>query len=104
MITIQVIPCAGVDAYKILRDKVTREAQTWSWKNKAKTLLVHVKARSGYIKVGSSDNVLTAKINPRGSYPYFLREKFIGRLVAWFPEELFALNIQFLQESKEKKK
>lgn len=104
MITIQVIMRPGIDAYKILRDKVTREAQTWSWKNKSKTVLVHVKAKTGYIKVSGSDNVLTARIHPYQDRPEFLAEKFVGRLVAWFPNELFAITIQVISESGNQKK
>jgi hypothetical protein len=98
MISIQVIPRSGLDAYKLLRDKVTHDAQTWSWRNKAKTRLVHKNAPSGYIEVASADTVLTAQIYPQDGNPYFFVEKLIGRLVAWFPEDLFAINIQFIPD------
>ena len=38
---------------------------------------------------------------------YFLTEKFIGRLIAWFPDDLLAINLQVTadpQTSKRKKK
>ena len=104
MITVQVVPRSGRDAYKLLRDKVTHEAQTWSWANKAKTKLSHLGRDRGYISVSSADNVLTAQIYPKEADPYFLTEKFIGRLVAWFESDLFAINIQFIPDEKPKKK
>ncbi|MBI4402460.1 MAG: hypothetical protein HY581_12615 [Nitrospirae bacterium] len=104
MITIQVIPRGGRDAYKLLRHKVIHEAQTWSWANKAKTRLSHTRKDSGYIEVSSADNVLIAQLHPQDSDPYFLVEKFVGRLVAWFEPELFAINIQFIPDEKKKRK
>jgi hypothetical protein len=93
MIVLQVVPRGGRDAYKLLRDKVTHEAQTWSWKNKAKTRLSHSSpSASGYIEVSSADGVVIAQVRPtNGADPYFLTEKFIGRLVAWFKDELLAI-------------
>jgi hypothetical protein len=90
MLKIQVIPQSGTDAYRLLRDKVTHEAQTWSWDNKAKTRLVHSGEERGYIEVSSADGVLVAELHSGDRGDYFLIEKFVGRLVAWFPEELFA--------------
>ena len=104
MIIIQVIPRDGHDAYKMLRDKVTHGAQTFSWGNKAKTRLYHAKKNSGYIEVASADNILVAQIYPLDPDPYFLTEKFIGRMVAWFRNDLFAINIQFVPEEKKKRK
>ena len=104
MITIQVIPRGGLDAYKMLRDKVRLTAQTWSWKNKARTRLVHLNSPNGYIQVTSADNVLTARIHSLPDSHYFLVEKFIGRLVAWFPGDIFAINVQFVPDESPKKR
>jgi hypothetical protein len=104
MIKIQVVPQGGSDAYRLLRDKVTHEAKTWSWDNKAKTRLVHSGQSTGYVEVGSADGVLVAELYPGESGQYFLIEKFVGRLVAWFPQELFAINIQFVPEVRKPKK
>ena len=108
MLSLQVIPRTGVDAYRMLRDKVTHEARTWSWKNKAKTRLSHKQNPGGYIEVGSADGVLVAEIHPADEDDtYFFAEKFIGRLVAWFQPDLAAINIQFrdapVQPSRRKK-
>jgi hypothetical protein len=102
MLKLQVIPQTGVDAYKLLRNKVTNEARTWSWSNKAKTRLRHSRQNSGYIQVATAAGVLTAEIHPASDGPYFLTEKFIGRLIAWFPEDLLAINLQFAPESHRK--
>jgi hypothetical protein len=96
MLSLQVIPRAGVDAYRLLRDKVTHEARTWSWKNKRKTRLVHKQNAAGYIDVGSADGVVVAEIHAANETDtYFFAEKFIGRLVAWFLPDLAAINLQF---------
>ena len=58
----------------------------------------------GYIVVSSADKLLTAQINPKESDPYFLTEKFMGRLVAWFKSDLFAIKIQFIPDKKHKRK
>jgi hypothetical protein len=103
MIHIQVIPRGSRDAYKMLRDKVTHGAQTWAWTNKSKTRLRHSRENTGYIEVASADSVLVAQIHPKDSDAYFLTEKFIGRLVAWFEEELFAINVQFIPDEKKRR-
>jgi hypothetical protein len=102
MITIQVVPRGGRDAYKLLRDKVTHEAQTWQWANRAKTRLQHINWDTGYIEVSSADNVLNAQIQAKGSDPFFLVEKFVGRLVAWFGNELIAINLQFIPDERDR--
>ncbi len=104
MIVMQVVPRAGHDAYKLLRDKVTHEARTWSWSNKAKTRLRHTQSPSGYIEVGSADGVLVGQIRPGQGDAYFLAEKFIGRLVAWFEGDLAAVNLQFIPEERKGKR
>lgn len=96
MLSLQVIPRAGVDAYRLLRDKVAHGAHTWSWKNKAKTRLIHKRNAAGYIEVGSADGVVVAEIHAtHETDTYFFAEKFIGRLVAWFLPDLAAINVQF---------
>jgi hypothetical protein len=104
VILIQLIPNARNDAYKLLRDKVSHEAATWSWKNKAKTRLVHANI-DGYIEIGSADGVVVAKVFPKTqNYEYYLVEKFIGRLVAWFRDDLAAINVQFLADAPVKRR
>jgi hypothetical protein len=96
MLSLQVVPRAGVDVHRLLRDKVAHGAQTWSWKNKAKTRLIHKRNGAGYIKVGSADGVVVAEIHAtHETDTYFFAEKFIGRLVAWFLPDLAAINVQF---------
>ena len=97
MLRLQVVPRSGVDAYRLLRDKVTYEAQTWTWKNKTKTRLTRSNdPKRGYIEVASADGVVVAEIRPaRKNDDWFFAEKFIGRLVAWFPSEIAAINVQF---------
>ncbi len=96
MIVLQVVPRAGVDAYKLLRHKVTHEAKTWSWTNRRKTRLRHHRVKAGHIDVSSADGVLVAQIRPADPAElFFLAEKFIGRLIAWFEEDLQAINLQF---------
>jgi hypothetical protein len=104
MIVIQAIPKHEFDAYKMLRDKVSREAATWYWANKAKTRLQHVRSK-GYIKVRGADGLLIARVYPKVSSDlFYLAEKLFGRLIAWFEEELIAVNIQFAGEETPKKK
>ena len=101
MLVVQVVPRAGRDAYKLLRDKVTHEARTWSWANRAKTRLKHSQIEDGYVEVASADGVLIASIHPAEKTDlFFLAEKFIGRLTAWFADDLAAINMQFLLEER----
>jgi hypothetical protein len=82
MISIQVIPKQDLDAYKLLRDKVTHGAATWYWANKAKSRLRHAQIKKGYIEVGSAEGVLVANIfrkEPRDLF--YLSEKFMGDLL-----------------------
>lgn len=103
MILIQVVPNGNNDAYRLLRDKVSHEANTWSWKNKGKTKLEHVNS-DGYIEVGSAEGILVARIFPKDkSNEFYLSEKFMGRLVAWFKEDLAAINVQFVADPPAKK-
>jgi hypothetical protein len=96
MVTMQVVPRPGRDVYRLLRDKVTHEAKTWSWSNRAKTRLQHTQVMRGYIEVRSADSILVASVYPRAPQDLFmLTEKFIGRLTAWFPDDIMAINMQF---------
>jgi hypothetical protein len=101
MILIQVVPAQGLDAYRLLRDKVTHEAATWYWANKAKSRLRHAQVKKGYIEVSSADGILIAQIVPKDPRDkFYLSEKFIGRLIAWFGGKLVAVNIQFVGQKK----
>jgi hypothetical protein len=100
VITIQVVPGAEIDAYRLLRTKVSREASTWFWHNKARTRLRHTQRKhGGYIEVAGANGVLVARVVPASPTDlFYLVEKFVGRLVAWFEEELVTINIQFVKE------
>lgn len=99
MLIVQVVPRAGQDAYKLLRTKVIHEAKTWDWANKKKTRLTHKQKERGHVEVASAKGVLVARIMSKNpSDAFFLVEKFVGRLVAWFENELSAINLQFVPE------
>ncbi len=108
MLTIQVVPRAGLDAYKLLRDKVTHEAQTWEWANRRYTRLQRKEKtrgiKQGYIEIGNVDGVLVAQIYPRDEDLYYFVEKFVGRLVAWFADDLVAINIQLIEDERPKRR
>jgi hypothetical protein len=96
MIQIQVAPREGADVYQLLRSKVLHEATTWYWANKAKTRLKHVQSE-GHILVGDAGGVVVARVVPKAPRDlFYLAEKFMGRLVAWFEGELTAINVQFV--------
>lgn len=98
MIVIQIVPAQELDAYRLLRDKVTHEAKTWDWTNKAKTRLRHI-ASAGHIDVGNAKGVLVARVYPAAPRDqFFLVEKFVGRLIAWFSGQLVAIDMQFIPE------
>jgi hypothetical protein len=81
MISIQVVPSHGANAYKLLRAKVTHEATTWYWVNKAKSRLRHNQVAKGYIEVSSADGILVAQIYPKAPKDlFYLSENFTGRL------------------------
>lgn len=105
MIVMQVVPRDGaVDVYRLLRSKVLHEAATWYWGNKAKTRLRHLNSK-GHIDVRGADGVLVAHIHPSSPRDvFYLSEKFLGRLAAWFEEHLAAINVQFVPEIKRKRK
>lgn len=104
MIAMQIVPKDGtVDVYQLLRSKVIHEAATWYWGNKAKTRLRHINSE-GYIDVRGADGVVVAHIYPKSPRDvFYLSEKFLGRLVAWFEESLAAINLQFAPEVKGRK-
>lgn len=98
MIQIQVVPHHGVDAYALLRSKVLHEAATWDWANKKKTRLKHIQS-DGHIDVSHAGGVVIARVVPKAPRDiFYLAEKFMGRLVAWFGDELASINVLFLDE------
>lgn len=99
MLVLQAVPTPGQDAYRLLRARI-RLANTWEWGNKAKTRLRHVQRRKGgHITLSNANGVLVAHIRPKTPNDlFYLAEKFTGRLVAWFEQELLAINIQFVPE------
>jgi hypothetical protein len=98
MIQIQVVPRVGVDAYQLLRSKVIHEAATWYWGNKRKTRLRHLQS-AGHIDVANAGGVLVARVTPKEPRDiFYLAEKFMGRMVAWFEKDLAGIHLQFLDE------
>jgi hypothetical protein len=96
MIAIQVVPAAGLDAYRMLRARVSGDATTWYWANKRKTRLRHVRSE-GWVDVHAADGVLVARVHPKKTSDlFYLAEKLMGRLVAWFEDDLAAINLQFV--------
>jgi hypothetical protein len=105
MLIVQVVPKAGYDAYRLLRSKVIHEAKTWDWSNRKKTRLTHKQKDRGHVEVGSAKGILIADIRSKNpADAFFLVEKFVGRLVAWFENELAAINVQFLEEPPKKRR
>jgi hypothetical protein len=105
MLVLQAVPAPGRDAYRLLRARI-RDASTWEWSNKAKTRLRHVqRPKGGYISVANANGVLVAHVLPKTPNDlFYLAEKFTGRLVAWFEQDLLAINIQFVPDSPSPKK
>jgi hypothetical protein len=99
MLVLQAIPAPGRDAYRLLRARI-RDAPTWEWSNKAKTRLRHVqRPKGGHIALSGANGVLVAHVHPKTVNDlFYLAEKFTGRLVAWFEQDLLAINIQFVPE------
>ncbi|MBI3081385.1 MAG: hypothetical protein HYY94_00430, partial [Gemmatimonadetes bacterium] len=57
------------------------------------------------IDVRGADGVLVAHIYPSSPRDvFYLSEKFLGRLAAWFEEDLAAINVQFVPDPKRKKR
>jgi hypothetical protein len=105
MLVLQAVPVGNLDAFKMLRARI-REANTWSWANKARTRLKHVqRPQGGYIAVENAGGVLVAHIHAKTTRDlFYLVEKFTGRLVAWFEGELLAINLQFVPDPKPPKR
>ena len=103
MLVLQVVPAHGVNAYRLLRARI-REATTWHWGNKARTRLKHVqRPKGGHISIADADGVLVAHIHPASQRDqFYLTEKFMGRLIAWFESDLLAINVQFVKEPEKK--
>jgi len=102
MLTVQVIPTGDRKLYQLLREKIAHTATTFFWANGTKTRLKH-NAGNGYIDIGNRNGILLARIKPVNRTE-FLIEKFIGRLVAWFPSEVAAINVQVIEEGGTSKK
>ncbi len=104
MLVIQAVPGAGQDLYKLLRARI-RTANTWTWGNKARTRLKHVqRLKGGFVEIVGARGVLVARVHATGeSDPFYLAEKFIGRLVAWFANDIASINMQFLPDVPVKK-
>lgn len=104
MLVLQAVPGAGQDLYKLLRSRI-RTANTWTWGNKARTRLKHVqRLKGGFIEIVGARGVLVAHVRATGgSDPFYLAEKFIGRLVAWFATDIASINLQFLPDAPIKK-
>jgi len=104
MILIQVVPKAGVNAYTLLRAKVLHEAATWHFSNKAKTRLRHIQS-AGHIDIANAGGVISASVHPKDKRDHFyLAEKFMGRLVAWFEDDLVSINLQFVEDATKKRR
>lgn len=98
MIQIQVVPRTGQDAYKLLRSKVLHEAATWYFGNKRKTRLKHLQS-DGHLEIANAGGVLVARVVPKAPRDvFYLAEKFMGRMVAWFGDEVAAINLQFVAD------
>jgi hypothetical protein len=99
MLVLQAVPVHGVNAYRLLRARI-REATTWHWSNKARTRLKHVqRQKGGHIRIADAEGVLVAHVHATNTRDqFYLAEKFIGRLVAWFENDLLTINMQFVRE------
>jgi len=104
MLVLQAIPAPGRNAYSLLRARI-RDAATWAWSNKARTRLKHVnRPKGGHIDIADGGGILVARIHPKTPADlFYLTEKFTGRLVAWFRDDLVAVNIQFVPDAPEAK-
>ena len=105
MLVLQVVPAHGVNAYRLLRARI-REASTWNWANKARTRLKHIqRPKGGHIQIADAGGVLVAHIHPASPRDqFYLTEKFMGRLIAWFEKDLLAINLQFVTEPEKPKR
>jgi hypothetical protein len=99
VIVLQAVPAPGRDAYRMLRARI-KDASTWKWGNKARTRIKHVqRPQGGHIAIANAGGVLVAHVHPKtASDLFYLAEKFTGRLIAWFEQDLLAINIQVIAE------
>ena len=99
MLVLQAVPVHGLNAYRLLRARI-RQASTWVWANKARTRLRHIqRPKGGHIRIADANGVLVAQVHPKTEGDlFYLAEKFTGRLIAWFEDDLVAINIQFVRE------
>lgn len=104
MISLQIISNTGFNLYKNLRIKVTRDAQTFYWANRQKNKLCHTnQAQKNFIRIAGTTDVVIAHVNAvTEEASFYLVEKLMGRLVAWFEHDLIAINIQFISEGDSK--
>jgi hypothetical protein len=66
--------------------------------------LKHSQTEHGYIEVGRAGSVAVAQVHPRRpADEFFLVEKLIGRITAWFADEIVAINIQFVPDDSPRK-
>ena len=104
MIQIQVLPRTGYDAWALLRSRILHQAATWEFANKAKTRIKHIR-RNGHLEVGHAGGVVVATVVPKDAGDeFYLAEKFIGRIVAWFSDEIAGINVQFMADPAAPKK
>lgn len=99
MLVLQAVPQPGRDIFKLLRSRI-RAANTWDWSNKTRTRIKHkARPKGGYIKISNAGGVLVAHVHPKEPADlFYLAEKFTGRLVAWFQQDLAAINVQFIED------
>jgi len=96
MLRIQIVPRKDTNIYHLLRQKIDNEARTFVWADKKKLRLRHVMpAHGGLLRMRDADGVLVADTY-KGDQ---IAGPFIGRLAAWFPEEIAAINIQLFPET-----
>ena len=97
MLVLQAVPVSGADAYKLLRGRI-RAASTWTWGNKKRTRLKHIqRPHGGYIRISDAGGVLVAHVHSTTTRDqFYLAEKCIGRLIAWFENDLMTINMQFV--------
>jgi hypothetical protein len=102
MLRIQIIPRGDENIYHILRQKIDNEARTFVWADNKKSRLRHVMlAHAGRLRIRDANGVLIAETY-KGDQ---IVGAFIGRLAAWFPVEIAAINIQlFLNDTVRKKR
>ena len=100
MLVLEAVPAPGRNAYRLLRSRL-RGASTWKWANKARTRIKHVqRLKGGHISIADAGGVLVAHVNPKTPDDlFYLVEKFTGRLVAWFANDLVAINIQIVPDT-----